>query len=178
MNLRQTVRRLSGRDRMAICAAAIATGALLFDLVEVRPLEAQARARREQLAELSRQAPETPPASAVAPRAQLAAFHERLPASSEAGEVAHRLHAQAREAGLRLEEAEYTTQEVPAGGLMRYQILLPVSGSYPQVRRFLIEAMGEMPYVALDGIEFQREDAGSARIAARLRLTAYLRSGT
>ena len=58
---------------------------------------------------------------------------------------------------------------------MRYQIVLPVNGSYPQVRRFLSDTMRDMPGLALDAISFKREGGGSAQLQTELRFTAFLR---
>jgi len=44
---------------------------------------------------------------------------------------------------------------------MRYQVVLPVKGSYPQVKRFLAQAMHDTPGLALDAISMQRDQGGS-----------------
>jgi hypothetical protein len=76
---------------------------------------------------------------------------------------------------LTLERGEYRPQQAALGRFIRYQIVLPVNGSYPQVRRFLGESMRDLPGLALDGIHFSREAAGSAQLQAELRFTAFLR---
>jgi hypothetical protein len=84
------------------------------------------------------------------------------------------LHAYARAAGLNFERGEYRPVTDGTADLVGYQITLPVRGSYPQVRRFLDRAMRHTPGLALDGITFQREDAGKA-LEAQLRFTLFLR---
>ena len=59
---------------------------------------------------------------------------------------------------------------------MRYQIVLPVKGSYLQVRRFLAQAMRDTPGLALEGISFQRQEGDAPVLEAQLRLTVYLRA--
>jgi hypothetical protein len=53
--------------------------------------------------------------------------------------------------------------------------VLPVKGSYQQVRRFLTGAMRDMPELALDGIAFRRDKDGASQLDVELRFTAFLR---
>ena len=108
------------------------------------------------------------------PRSQLAAFYERLPDARQAPEIASKLHGYARQAGLTLERGDYRPLADIAGQLVRYQIVLPVNGTYSQVRQFLSAAMLGMPGLALDGINFRRQ-GDAAQLQAELRFTAFLR---
>ena len=94
---------------------------------------------------------------------------------AQAPDVVRELHAHAQSAGLLLERGEYLPVQEASTKLVRYQIVLPVKGSYPQVRSFLASAMRDMPELALDGIGFQREKGASAQLEVQLRFTAFLR---
>jgi len=59
---------------------------------------------------------------------------------------------------------------------MRYQVVLPVKGSYPQVKRFLAQAMHDTPGLALDAISMQRDQGGSPALEVQLRFTVFMRS--
>ena len=51
---------------------------------------------------------------------------------------------------------------------------LPVSGSYEQVRGFIAAALRDVPSLALDDIEFQREKIGDAQLETKVNMTLYL----
>jgi hypothetical protein len=160
----------AGVAGLALLAAALAC----FTLV-LQPLE-ERRARLE--ARLERLAPPPPPLGGVlrtgaAPAAQLAAFYGFLERGREPPEWLARLHALAREAGLALPAAEYRLHATGTP-LERYEIVLPVSGTYAELRAFLEAALGEIPVLSLDGVSFTRERAEQARVRAELRLTLHL----
>src|SRR5258708_11618473 len=144
-------------------------------LATVRPLESQNRSLRYRVAELKSRA-DSPPRDAepALPESQLAAFYGQLTTAQQASELVRRLHSHATSAGLALERGEYRPLPDASGKLMRYQIVLPVKGTYPQVRRFLSGAMREVPGLALDGIAFQRETGSSAAVEAQRRFTVFL----
>jgi hypothetical protein len=58
--------------------------------------------------------------------------------------------------------------------MARYEIKLPVSGNYAQIRSFLQNALAEIPVLSLDEVKFKRERASDASVQADLRLTLYL----
>jgi Tfp pilus assembly protein PilO len=142
----------------------------------VRPLESQAQSLRDRVAGLEAHAGnQSGNAEPVRPASQLAAFYGQLPAVAQAPEVVRQLHAHAQSAGLMLERGEYRPLPDASAKLVRYQIVLPVKGSYPQVRHFLAGAMRDMPGLALDGIAFQRDKGAAGQLEVQLRFTAFLR---
>jgi hypothetical protein len=56
--------------------------------------------------------------------------------------------------------------------LVRYRMTLPVSGTYPQVRAFVVDVLRDVPAAALDDIQLRRDAAG--RIEARVRFSLFL----
>jgi Tfp pilus assembly protein PilO len=148
-----------------------------FALSNVLPLRAKVTQLRDQVVRLESQAgAQARSAEPERPDALLAAFYEQLPSAAGAPEVVRRLHAYAREAGLVLERGEYRPVSDPSGRLMRYQMVLPVKGSYPQVKRFLAQAMRGTPGLALDAISVQRNQGGSPVLEVQLRMTVFMRS--
>jgi len=85
-----------------------------------------------------------------------------------------RLHLNAEDQGLVLLQAEYRPVPDSEGKLVRYQILLPAKGTYPEIRRFLSQASRELPGLAIDGINFQRQQIGDAVLEAQIKLTLFL----
>ena len=141
----------------------------------VRPLESRRLALNNRVTQLQARADSQPKAAKPRqPQSQLAEFYERLPDARHAPEIASRLHGHAQNAGLRLERGEYRPLADASGKMERYQIVLPVEGTYPQMRQFLFAALLDMPGLALDGINFRRQGDG-ARLQAELRFTAFLR---
>jgi len=57
---------------------------------------------------------------------------------------------------------------------MQYQIKLPLTGSYIQIRRFINQVLNAMPSIALSDISIKREDISSEVIDARIQFTLYL----
>ena len=75
--------------------------------------------------------------------------------------------------GVQLKSAAYRTQ--PAEGrIVRYEIVLPVAGSYAQIREFLRRSLAEIPVLSLDQISLKRENRNDGAINAELRLTLHM----
>ena len=55
------------------------------------------------------------------------------------------------------------------------QMIVPVKGRYPDVRRWIEEILATQPYTALNELGFKREEIGINQIEARVRLTLWLR---
>lgn len=109
------------------------------------------------------------------PAAPVASLSERLPTGEAAPEAVARLFAAAGHAGLHLREGGYRVVAQPGGVLRRYQITLPLSGTYPAIRAFLAESLERRPDLALDSLSLRRENIGSPEVEARLGLTLFLR---
>lgn len=108
------------------------------------------------------------------PRSELAEFYAALAQPAGAPDLLRRLHRVARDQGLTLEQAEYRPLPDAEGKITRYQILLPAKGTYPEVRRFLVRASGDVPGLAVDGINFQRQQIGDSVVEAQIKLTLFL----
>ena len=161
----------------AIGGVALAIFAAGFIASNLMPLQADVTALRDRVQRLEMRAGnQARNVEAGRPDARIIAFYEQLPAAEQAPEVLRRLHSHARDAGLVLERGEYRPLPDPSGKLMRYQVVLPVKGSYPQVKRFLAQAMHDTPGLALDAISMQRDQGGSPVLEVQLRFTVFMRS--
>jgi Tfp pilus assembly protein PilO len=162
-------------DWVALAGLVLALLAIGLYFYDVRPLEARRLALNDRVGQLQARANSLPKdAKPIQPQTQLAAFYERLPDARQAPAIASRLHSYAQKAGLTLERGEYRPLADASGKFVRYQIVLPVNGTYPQLREFLGAVMLDMPELALDGINFRRVGDG-AQLQAELRFTAFLR---
>ena len=105
---------------------------------------------------------------------QLRTFYGFFPPLSTLPDWLERIYAAAEKNGVALEVGEYRLVQERGWRLARYQLTLPVKGSYRQVRGFVAQVLTDVPAAALDEIGFRRDGAGTDRIDVRLRLTLYL----
>lgn len=105
---------------------------------------------------------------------QLQGFYGFFPPLSTLPDWLERIYAAAERNGVALETGEYRLVQERGWRLARYQLVLPVKGSYRQIRGFVAEVLTEVPAAALDEIGFRRDAAASDRIDVRLRLTLYM----
>ncbi|OFZ71061.1 MAG: hypothetical protein A2Z01_00035 [Betaproteobacteria bacterium RBG_16_58_11] len=85
----------------------------------------------------------------------------------------NKLYAAAGAQKLVLEQGEYRLNPDKTGKLVRYQVTLPVKGSYLQIRQFVDQALIDVPVAALDDINFKREAIGATQLEARIKFTLY-----
>lgn len=85
----------------------------------------------------------------------------------------NKLYAAAGAQKLVLEQGEYRLSLDKTGKLARYQVTLPVKGSYLQIRQFVDQALIDVPVAALDDINFKREAIGATQLEARIKFTLY-----
>lgn len=140
-----------------------------------------ADAVRQQARDLREQARRAPPARPVLDDETRAALRQqslqaRLADPLAALQVVEQLHRSAAARGLLLASGEYRV--MPAAGSLpqRYQIVLPVSGSYPLLRAWLADAMNAQPGLALDELSLSRNTVGDTVLQARVRWTLYLKA--
>jgi len=58
--------------------------------------------------------------------------------------------------------------------LARYEMVLPVRGSYPQIRAFIADALQSIPAMAIVGINIKRKSVKSTQLEADLKVNLYL----
>ena len=104
---------------------------------------------------------------------ELAQFYDFF-ADARLTESLNKLYAAAAVQKLVLEQGEYRIAPDKSGKLVRYQITLPVKGSYVQIRRFVAQSLAEVPVLALEDINFKRETIGATQLEARIKFTLFL----
>jgi hypothetical protein len=179
-NTRLVIWRVRRLARALGWPAALAIGLLAFEaafyLSAVAPVLAEQASLRSQVLASGHVSAESPAHAkpAADPRSELAEFYAALAQPENAPDLLRRLHRVAREQGLMLDQAEYRPVADPEGKLTRYQIVLPAKGTYPEVRRFLVQASGDLPGLAVDSINFQRQKIGDPVVDAQIKLTLFL----
>jgi hypothetical protein len=105
---------------------------------------------------------------------KLAAVYDYLRKPEQTTDWLAKLYAIGRATGVELAQASYKTQGAPSGKLERYEIVVPLSGSYTQMREFLNRALAEIPVLSLDQISLKRESRREGALQAELRLTLHM----
>ena len=153
-----------------IAAIALLAAALFFSNFVVRPLEGKNSLLIETSARHGRKA------DASVSGEKVAAVYAYLQKDEGTTDWLAKLHGIGAATGLQLRSASYKT--LPAEGrIVRYEIVLPVSGSYGQIRDFLKRARAEIPVMSVDQLSLRREKSGSDRngvIVAEMRLTLHM----
>jgi hypothetical protein len=85
-----------------------------------------------------------------------------------------KLYAIGSATGVELQSASYKTQTTPGTKLERYEIVVPLTGSYTQMRDFLKRSLAEIPVLSLDQISLKRESRREGTVQAELHLTLHL----
>ena len=106
-------------------------------------------------------------------QAQLAEFYGFFSGTATT-EWLNKLYAAAAAQNLALEQGAYRLTPDKTGKLLRYQITLPVKGSYLQIRQFVMQALLDVPVAALDDIDFKREAINASQLEARIKFTLFL----
>jgi Tfp pilus assembly protein PilO len=133
------------------------------------------QARNAELQErVARQAPAAQASGpAVSSQDRVAAVYDFLRKDQQATDWLATLYGIGSATGVQLKSASYRTQ--PADGrIVRYEIVLPVAGSYPQIREFLRRSLAEIPVLSLDQINLKRENRNDGAVNAELRLTLHM----
>ncbi|MCG6877295.1 MAG: type 4a pilus biogenesis protein PilO [Betaproteobacteria bacterium] len=110
----------------------------------------------------------------AAPAEQLAAFYAFFPNETSTPQWLARIYDAAAAKGIALESGEYKLDRKVGERLARYEILLPVKGSYAQIRGFVAEVLATVPAAVLEEVNLRRESVQSRRLDARVRFTLYL----
>lgn len=146
-------------------------------LVAIPGLQAQALDRRAILAGLAQ-----PKAAdiAVEPapplvRQRHAAFRALLPPQEATPGIVRILFAEARKAGLVLQQMEYRLSSDAEGQYLTYHLSASLRGPYSRIYRFSEGVLINVPSAALEDIGFRRDSVGSSDTEARLRFAVYLR---
>jgi hypothetical protein len=157
---------------LALCAFSIvlAATAITARVAELEALQAEV----EELEARYLMTGSTRPGAGSSREDQLQSFYGFFPPLSTLPDWLERIYAAAEKNGVALEIGEYRLVQERGWRLARYQLTLPVKGSYRQIRGFVAQVLTEVPAAALDEIGFRRDAAASDRIDARLRLTLYL----
>lgn len=174
LTLREAVRRLGlpgfgGAILLAAAAAGIVFAVLPGIASRERAQQHVQRAQAQAAAVLRGELRIEPP-----PARQLDDFFARLPAQPAATSAIDGLYAAADAEKISLARGEYSLAVEQGTHMARYQILLPVRGSYAQLRRFIDAAIAQVPGLSVEDIDLQRKEVSATEVDGRIRMTLYL----
>lgn len=151
---------------MGLVALLVFAGAGVFFASVLQPLKDKHRVleARASVASPSHVAPSTE---------RLKAVYEYLNKPESTTDWLAKLYAIGRATGVELHSASYKTAAATGGRLERYEIVVPLTGSYTQMRDFLKRSLAEIPVLSLDQISLKRESRRDGTVQAELRLTLH-----
>jgi len=106
--------------------------------------------------------------------AKLAAFYAFFDRGLTYTDWLTRFYDIAARTGVQVLQAQYTRTARPDVPLVLYDVTLPVSGDYRNVRAFAEGVLSAIPVAALDHISFRRKEPGQDVIDADLKFTFYI----
>lgn len=167
-------RTLSELGALGLVSLAIIAGAAALENYGVKPLESRERGLAQRL---ERQNAHERMSGArarhdAAPAAKLDEFYRYFEGEKTTDSLA-RLNKVATANGVELRSADYRLQAT-GSRIGRYEITLPLSGSYAHIRAFLERALIEIPVLSLDQISFHRKQALDATVQAEARFTLHI----
>ena len=105
----------------------------------------------------------------------IAAFYARFPNGASLPKWLSLINETAVEQGLLLNRGDYKLTQIKAspinsksGQLSRYEIVLPVTGQYSQIRQFIAQVLYQLPALALSEMQIKRENTLAPTVDARL----------
>jgi hypothetical protein len=157
-----------------IAFAALAMTALFYKLA-LEPMQRRAQLLSTQLStQLARQAGQSVPGQAGgSAAAKLDAFYSYLGRSEGTTDWLAKLYAIGKATGVELQSATYRSQGAGTK-VERYEIVLPATGSYAQMRDFLKRSLGEIPVLSLDQMTLKRESRNDGAVHAELKMTLHM----
>lgn len=150
--------------------------AMAFYFLGVRPADRALEALRAEAGALERQLRTGGSLVAVeaTPAEELATFYAFFPSATTTPDWLRRINDAATSNGIVLESGEYRMQRADGTRLRRYEITLPIKGSYAQIRAFVAGVLGAVPAAVLEEVTLRRDRVESARLEARVRFTLYV----
>lgn len=157
--------------------AALLLGSLIYGAAVVLPAGQQQQQTRLQVVQAEALKVRRDNGEVLGPQSaeeERAAFYRQFPAQTDATRWIERIYRAAAAEKLALTRGEYVLVPVADSGLSRYQISLPVRGSYGHIRRFVAATLASVPNLTLDDLSLQRQSIGDTQVEGRIRLSLYL----
>ncbi len=100
-------------------------------------------------------------------------YFKQFPPLSERASKVDDLMAMVAQHHLQLDEVSYKTEAKDDAPLSRYILTFSVFATYPEIHRLLNHILTQMPFVAIDTLQLNRESVLDEVVEARIRLIFY-----
>lgn len=107
--------------------------------------------------------------------ARLEAFSAVLPAQTEIPKVLRELIDRAESQGVNLARGSYQTINDSSGEFVKFRMIHPVTGSAEDVHRYVVDSLRMHRALALEGVQFRRQDGRAAIVEARIQWVVFAR---
>jgi hypothetical protein len=104
----------------------------------------------------------------------LQAFYDFFPPIDSSPFWIRELVSIAKKQNVELSSSEYRLVNENDARLARYEMILPIRGSYAQVRAFIADALKTVPAMAISTIAIKREAVTSEKLEVRLEINLFL----
>jgi Tfp pilus assembly protein PilO len=174
---------------LGLASLSILLGCSLFYVFMALPLDAQINMAQQQLDnvkpnEMTLSNAQEIPANDMSQ--DIAAIKKMLPHANTLHDWLGLIDKAAFKQGLRLNRGDYKFTQIKQSKIAgnqkvsdnqyasRYEIVLPVTGQYVQIRQFIANVLQSQPALALSSLKIQRENALAANVEARLVFVLFL----
>lgn len=172
--IRHLMRRLGPAG---LTGLALLVAALVVLLAGVLPLRGEIDSLRTELAARPSKplpiVPVLPPDQILAK--ELALFQARFPTVDELSDELDTLFTLTSDKGLELNKGEYVLVEKAGGALRRFEVTLPVTGTYSQIQGLILDVLEKLPSTALADIALERGKVAEGQAAVILRFVFFVR---
>lgn len=160
----------------------ILLGCSAFYVIKVLPLNQQVFVTQQQLVNFNSQKkiPEVPKQPVSDIKQDLLKFNQLLPRENMLHQSLRLIDASAKKQHLMLNHGDYKLTNYKQNRIVsnpyisHYEIVLPITGQYTQIREFIATVLQQQPALALKDIKFKRDNSMSATIEAKLIFVLFL----
>ena len=104
---------------------------------------------------------------------ELDSYVKQFPALAQRATKVDDLMALVAQHQLQLDEVSYKTEANNGAPLSRYMLTFSVFASYPEIHQLLNDILTQMPFVAIESLQLNRESVLDEIVEARIQLTFY-----
>lgn len=171
--LRLWIMRLGTAGKLGL---GMATFALLFYVSAVAPAKDELREAKGELAVMQARVHRAGGGDAPAllgPVEELAKFYGLFPSDYSVPDALRAIYHLGTAQHLQIEQAEYRVATEGQSRLYRYDISFPVTGTYPEIRKFLRSVSTATPTAALDKVTFEHRNGKADQVQAKVSLLLF-----
>lgn len=151
-------------------AALLLVAAALFHVFVLQPMQERRSALQAELARQAREAARAAPSIAAA--RELDGLYRAMERPERTPDWLAKLYAAGQASGLGLQSATYRSNAAP-GRLELHEVVLPMTGTYAQVREFVARALAEVPLLSLDTLVLRRAQTTDGLLEAEVHMTLH-----